>query len=175
MLFMIYILFSKTELDAILCQKDSALLFSYFSIAGGCGSPRKKMGPISRRKQNFTRALLLFWLFLRLLSAKVKRRLCGFAEKVMDRALNVGSHGIRDADTRVAPIGWHRTAPTRRINDSQNERQRQKDTHTYTYREKKAREKEKKRHTRNTREINARGLSRTAGRRSYNYVPVYLV
>lgn len=35
-----------------------------------------------------------------------------FAEKVMDRALNVGSHGIQDVDTRVAPIGWYRTAPT---------------------------------------------------------------
>lgn len=53
------------------------------------------------RKQNFTRALFSFWLFLRLLSAKVNGARSRCRESNGSRALNVGSHGIRDADSSV--------------------------------------------------------------------------
>lgn len=73
------------------------------------------------RKQNFTRVLLLFWPFSfsffsfpPFAFGESKTAPVRAAEKVMDRALNVGSHGIWDVGDRcVAPIGSHRPPPRR--------------------------------------------------------------
>lgn len=73
------------------------------------------------RKQNFTRVLLLFWPFSfsffsfpPFAFGESKTAPVRAAEKVMDRAFNVGSHGIWDVGDRcVAPIGSHRPPPRR--------------------------------------------------------------
>lgn len=72
----------------------------------------KKTGPGSDENKISRAARFSFLAFFPFAFGESKTAPVRFAEKVMDRALNVGSHGIQDVDTRVAPIGWYRTAPT---------------------------------------------------------------
>lgn len=77
---------------------------------GGSREERNGAGDRTKTKFHARASLILpfFFLFLRSLSAKVNGACARCAEKVMDRALNVGSHGISDAGGEGVEGDWAR-------------------------------------------------------------------
>lgn len=79
---------------------------------GGSREERNGAGDRTKTKFHARASLILpfFFLFLRSLSAKVNGACARCAEKVMDRALNVGSHGISDGGGGRGK-GWRGIGP----------------------------------------------------------------